>query len=233
MSALQLNLLRSHACGVGEPFPVEVVRAAMLLRANALAKGTSGVRLDTVQLLLECSPPAFTRSSRRGVAGRLRRPGAACPPRPGAGRRGPGERGRGCARGRGAGRGRFAPARAGRQGGTGADQRHAVHGRHRRARPGPWPAPGGGGRPCGGADDRGRARLADAVCPRAPGAAAAPGPDRVARRTSSGCSTTPRSSPRTAGAAGCRTPTRCAARRRCTARCATRWTTPSGWWRSS
>ena len=52
-SALQLNLLRSHACGVGEPFPVEVVRAAMLLRANALAKGTSGVRLDTVQLLLD------------------------------------------------------------------------------------------------------------------------------------------------------------------------------------
>jgi histidine ammonia-lyase len=53
VSALQLNLLRSHACGVGEPFPVEVVRAAMLLRANALAKGTSGVRLDTVQLLLD------------------------------------------------------------------------------------------------------------------------------------------------------------------------------------
>jgi histidine ammonia-lyase len=53
VSALQLNLLRSHACGVGEPFPVEVVRAAMLLRANALAKGTSGVRLETVQLLLD------------------------------------------------------------------------------------------------------------------------------------------------------------------------------------
>ena len=37
---LQLRLLRSHACGVGEPYPHEVVRAAMLLRANALAKGT-------------------------------------------------------------------------------------------------------------------------------------------------------------------------------------------------
>ena len=36
---LQLRLLRSHACGVGEPYPDEVVRAAMLLRANALAKG--------------------------------------------------------------------------------------------------------------------------------------------------------------------------------------------------
>jgi histidine ammonia-lyase len=53
VSALQLNLLRSHACGVGEPFPAEVVRAAMLLRANALAKGTSGVRLVTVQRLLD------------------------------------------------------------------------------------------------------------------------------------------------------------------------------------
>ncbi len=49
---LQLNLLRSHACGVGEPFAVEVVRAAMVLRANALATGASGVRLETVELLL-------------------------------------------------------------------------------------------------------------------------------------------------------------------------------------
>ena len=37
---LQLRLLRSHACGVGDPYPDEIVRAAMLLRANALAKGT-------------------------------------------------------------------------------------------------------------------------------------------------------------------------------------------------
>src|SRR5688572_21116350 len=51
---LQLRLLRSHACGVGEPYPDEVVRAAMLLRANALAKGYSGIRVETVELLLEC-----------------------------------------------------------------------------------------------------------------------------------------------------------------------------------
>ena len=51
---LQLRLLRSHACGVGDPYPPEVVRAAMLLRANALAKGYSGVRIETVQLLVEC-----------------------------------------------------------------------------------------------------------------------------------------------------------------------------------
>jgi len=51
---LQLRLLRSHACGVGDPYPGEVVRAAMLLRANALAKGTSGARVETVELLIEC-----------------------------------------------------------------------------------------------------------------------------------------------------------------------------------
>src|SRR6201997_931201 len=51
---LQLRLLRSHACGVGDPYPDAVVRAAMLLRANALAKGNSGARVETVELLLEC-----------------------------------------------------------------------------------------------------------------------------------------------------------------------------------
>src|SRR6266536_1057309 len=51
---LQLRLLRSHACGVGEPYPPEIVRAAMLLRANTLAKGNSGARIETVELLLEC-----------------------------------------------------------------------------------------------------------------------------------------------------------------------------------
>ena len=51
---LQLRLLRSHACGVGEPYPPEIVRAAMLLRANALAKGFSGSRVQTVELLVDC-----------------------------------------------------------------------------------------------------------------------------------------------------------------------------------
>src|SRR6266516_3235448 len=49
---LQLRLLRSHACGVGDPYPDEIVRAAMLLRANALAKGNSGAHVETVELLL-------------------------------------------------------------------------------------------------------------------------------------------------------------------------------------
>ena len=50
---LQKNLIMSHACGVGEPFSEEIVRAVMLLRANALAKGFSGVRLETIQTLLD------------------------------------------------------------------------------------------------------------------------------------------------------------------------------------
>ncbi len=49
---LQENLIKSHACGVGNPFPIEVVRGIMLLRANALAKGYSGARTLIVQLLL-------------------------------------------------------------------------------------------------------------------------------------------------------------------------------------
>jgi histidine ammonia-lyase len=51
---LQLRLLRSHACGVGVPYPREIVRAALLLRANALAKGYSGARVETAELLVEC-----------------------------------------------------------------------------------------------------------------------------------------------------------------------------------
>src|ERR671937_2166367 len=51
---LQVRLLRSHACGVGDPYPPEVVRAALVLRANALAKGNSGARAETVELLLDC-----------------------------------------------------------------------------------------------------------------------------------------------------------------------------------
>jgi histidine ammonia-lyase len=51
---LQARLLRSHACGVGEPYPEEVVRAALLLRANALATGCSGTRVEVAELLVEC-----------------------------------------------------------------------------------------------------------------------------------------------------------------------------------
>src|SRR6185369_5557294 len=49
---LQQNLLRSHSAGVGVPLRSEVVRAMLLLRANALAKGYSGVRPAVIEQLL-------------------------------------------------------------------------------------------------------------------------------------------------------------------------------------
>jgi histidine ammonia-lyase len=50
---LQENLILSHAAGAGDPLPPEVVRAMMALRVNALAKGHSGARLETVQMVLD------------------------------------------------------------------------------------------------------------------------------------------------------------------------------------
>ena len=49
---LQRNLIISHACGMGRPLPARVVRAAMLLRLNALSRGNSGIRLSTMETLL-------------------------------------------------------------------------------------------------------------------------------------------------------------------------------------
>jgi histidine ammonia-lyase len=53
LSDLQLNLVRSHACGIGEPLSEPEVRAMMLLRANVLALGFSGIRLEIIQMLCE------------------------------------------------------------------------------------------------------------------------------------------------------------------------------------
>jgi histidine ammonia-lyase len=50
---LQRNLIRSHCAGVGKPFAAPVVRALMLLRANTLARGQSGVRPLLVEKLIE------------------------------------------------------------------------------------------------------------------------------------------------------------------------------------
>jgi len=52
-SKLSRNLILSHAVGTGDPFPLEVVRAAMLVRANTLTKGYSGVRLEVVETLIQ------------------------------------------------------------------------------------------------------------------------------------------------------------------------------------
>jgi histidine ammonia-lyase len=50
---LQVNLIRSHAAGVGSPLPENEARAIMMLRANVLALGHSGVRPEVIELLLE------------------------------------------------------------------------------------------------------------------------------------------------------------------------------------
>jgi histidine ammonia-lyase len=50
---LQLNLVRSHACGIGNPLSEPEVRAMILLRANVLALGLSGIRLEVLELLCE------------------------------------------------------------------------------------------------------------------------------------------------------------------------------------
>jgi histidine ammonia-lyase len=60
---LQIRLLRSHACGVGDPYPDEIVRAALVLRANGLATGVSGTRAEVAERILECL--------RRGVLPRV------------------------------------------------------------------------------------------------------------------------------------------------------------------
>ena len=53
LGQLQLNLVRSHACGIGNPLSEPEVRAMMLLRANVLALGFSGIRLEIIELLCE------------------------------------------------------------------------------------------------------------------------------------------------------------------------------------
>ena len=53
LRTLQRNLLRSHAVGIGPPLPEDVVRAILLLRANTLAAGRSGVRAEVIDLLCD------------------------------------------------------------------------------------------------------------------------------------------------------------------------------------
>ena len=52
LAELQHNLIRSHSSGVGEPFDVPTTRAAMLLLANSLSRGYSGVRVELIEQLL-------------------------------------------------------------------------------------------------------------------------------------------------------------------------------------
>lgn len=52
-SQLQENLIRTHSCGYGEPFSIEITRAIMAIRVNALVKGYSGVRMKTLETLVD------------------------------------------------------------------------------------------------------------------------------------------------------------------------------------
>ncbi len=54
LAELQLNLIRSHACGVGEALPDDVVRAVLALRVQTMLRGHSGVRAHTVELMRDC-----------------------------------------------------------------------------------------------------------------------------------------------------------------------------------
>ena len=74
-SELQRRIIYSHAAGTGDIQPEEAVRAAMLLRINTLAKGYSGVRLQNVQIMLDClnkgiTPVVYEKGS-LGVSGDL------------------------------------------------------------------------------------------------------------------------------------------------------------------
>ena len=53
LAELQVNLIRSHAAGVGAPLPEREVRAMMLLRANVIAKGLTGARPAIAELLID------------------------------------------------------------------------------------------------------------------------------------------------------------------------------------
>src|SRR5438094_7973108 len=53
LAELQLNLVRSHACGIGNPLSEPEARAMILLRANVLALGFSGIRLEIIEMLCE------------------------------------------------------------------------------------------------------------------------------------------------------------------------------------
>jgi len=57
LQQLQRNLVRSHASGLGEPLEAAEVRAMLLLRANVLAKGLSGVRYQLIELLVALLNP--------------------------------------------------------------------------------------------------------------------------------------------------------------------------------
>ncbi|HMK27503.1 MAG TPA: aromatic amino acid ammonia-lyase [Chitinophagaceae bacterium] len=53
INSYQVKYIKVHNCGTGDPVPVEIVRAMMVIRLNSFAKGLSGMKLDTCQLLVD------------------------------------------------------------------------------------------------------------------------------------------------------------------------------------
>jgi histidine ammonia-lyase len=89
LSELQTNLLKSHACGLGEEVPEEIVRLMLVLKAKSLCQGNSGVQLSTVQRLLDMYnqdilPVVYTQGS-LGASGDLSPLSHLCLPLIGAG----------------------------------------------------------------------------------------------------------------------------------------------------
>ena len=195
----------------------------MLLRANALAKGYSGARIETVELLIEClNRGVLPRVPGARLGGRERRPRSARPSRAAARRRGPGVvRGHAPPGRRGARRGRARAGAARGQGGPVADQRHAVHGRDGLARARAGVAAGADRRSRLRALARVAAGLAHELPSRDPPGAAAARAARLGRQPAPAARGLGDHRVAPAGATGSRTPTRSAARRRCTARAAT------------
>lgn len=74
-AALQRNLIISHSCAMGDPLPEEISRAVMLLRCNALSKGNSGIRLSTIQTMIDMLNkgvhPVIPRKGSLGASGDL------------------------------------------------------------------------------------------------------------------------------------------------------------------
>ena len=213
---LQVNLLRSHAVGAGSPLEEEVVRGMLLLLAGSLRRGHSGARVELVELVLALLErgvvPVVPSRGSVGSSGDLAPlahlalvligEGEATV----AGERMPGGQAL-------AARGTTAD-RAHRQGGPRADQRHAPDGRRGRpGRPG-RAAPAGRCDRRGGPVARGVQGVHRAVR-RAAARGAAPARSRTRGRPAAGAPGRERGGGEaTPTAAGCRTPTPCAARRR-------------------
>ena len=192
----------------------------MLLRANTLAKGNSGARVELVELLIECLNrgvlPVVPSRGSVGASGDLAPLAHLALPLVGEGDAW--VEGRAAARRRSAVRRRSRADRAAREGRVVARQRHAVHGGCRRARPRSGAEAPGRCRPRLRDVRRGAQRHPHELPARRSTRCDRSAASRLRRRTSSSCWQAPRSSRRTAGATRFRTRTRSAARRRCTAR---------------